>query len=75
MVEKYDVALLLATDNNQQMTVEKHRITFYNVTKKDAQVIQCNATNKWGYIYTNAYMNVQSTCALVSVHLHPSQKI
>jgi len=45
--------------NNPRMIVEKHKITFFNVTKKDAQVIQCNATNKYGYIYTNAYMNIQ----------------
>jgi neuronal cell adhesion protein len=43
------------------MIVEKNKITFFNVTKLDAQVIQCNATNKWGYIFTNAYMNIQST--------------
>ena len=40
--------------------MEKHRIVWYNVTKKDATVIQCNATNDYGYIYTNAYLNVLS---------------
>lgn len=41
--------------------VEKHKITWFNVTKKDATVVQCNATNDHGYIYTNAYLNVLST--------------
>lgn len=35
-------------------------LTFINVTIKDAQVIQCNVTNKHGYNYTNAYINVYS---------------
>ena len=39
---------------------EKQRLTFLNMTKEDAQVIQCNATNKHGYIFANAYLNVLS---------------
>ena len=35
-------------------------LTFVNVTTKDAQVIQCNVTNKHGYNFTNAYVNVYS---------------
>jgi len=35
-------------------------LTFLNVTTKDAQVIQCNISNKHGYNYTNAYINVYS---------------
>lgn len=37
---------------------EKNRLIFNNMTKDDAQVIQCNATNKHGYIFANAYLNV-----------------
>lgn len=37
-------------------------LTFINVTKQDAQVIQCNITNKHGYNFTNAYINVYSEC-------------
>jgi len=33
-------------------------LTFTNMTLKDAQVIQCNVTNKSGYNFTNAYLNV-----------------
>ena len=40
--------------------VERNRITFYNVTKDDAQVLQCNATNNHGYIWENAFLNVLS---------------
>jgi len=35
-------------------------LTFVNVTTKDAQVIQCNISNKHGYNFTNAYINVYS---------------
>ena len=35
-------------------------LTFVNVTVKDAQVIQCNISNKHGYNFTNAYINVYS---------------
>ncbi|PAA80574.1 hypothetical protein BOX15_Mlig006634g9, partial [Macrostomum lignano] len=31
---------------------------FKNLTLKDPLVVQCNCTNKYGYIYTNAYLNV-----------------
>jgi len=36
----------------------KNTLVFHNVTTKDAQVIQCNVTNKNGYNFTNAYLNV-----------------
>lgn len=29
-----------------------------NLTIKDSAVIQCNASNKFGYAFTNAYVNV-----------------
>ena len=45
---------------DSERIVEKHRLIWYNVTKKDATVIQCNATNENGYIYRNAYLNVLS---------------
>ena len=40
-------------------------LTFVNVTTKDAQVVQCNITNKHGYSFTNAYINVYSQYHLV----------
>lgn len=36
----------------------ENSLTFTNMTTKDAQVIQCNVTNKYGYNFTNAYLNV-----------------
>ena len=47
---------------NPRRYVEKNKIIMENVTKDDAMVIQCNATNKHGYIYKNAYLNVLSKC-------------
>ncbi|ELT99433.1 hypothetical protein CAPTEDRAFT_120325, partial [Capitella teleta] len=38
--------------------VTQNSITYRNLTSSDAQVIQCNATNKHGYIFANAYLNV-----------------
>ena len=53
-------------------------LTFINVTTKDAQVIQCNISNKHGYNFTNAYINVysqyctvfsqNSTCLLCTIN-------
>lgn len=45
---------------NPRRTVEQNRIIYHDVLKEDAAVIQCNATNKHGYIFTNAYLNVLS---------------
>jgi len=38
----------------------QYNLTFLNVTMEDAQVIQCNVSNKHDYIFTNAYLNVHS---------------
>jgi len=45
-------------------------LTFVNVTMKDAQVIQCNISNKHGYNFTNAYINVYSQCHPLFTHTH-----
>ena len=37
---------------------ERNRLVFHNVTVEDKMVIQCNASNKHGYIYENAYVNI-----------------
>ncbi|PVD25037.1 hypothetical protein C0Q70_15534 [Pomacea canaliculata] len=36
------------------------RIVFENVNREDSMVIQCNATNKHGYIWGDVYLNVLS---------------
>ena len=38
--------------------VEPNKLRYKNVTKTDAQVVQCNASNVHGYIFANAYLNV-----------------
>jgi len=38
--------------------VTENKIFYKNLTSTDAQVFQCNATNKHGYIFANAYLNV-----------------
>jgi len=35
-----------------------NELTFVNVTTADTQVIQCNVSNKHGYVFANAYLNV-----------------
>ena len=37
------------------------RIVFTDLTKADTMVIQCNATNKHGYLWGEAYVNVICT--------------
>lgn len=46
----------------------ENMLTFTNMTTKDAQVIQCNVTNKYGYNFTNAYLNVLGK---ISYHICP----
>ena len=43
---------------NQRRAVGAGWLKYDNVTKSDAQVIQCNASNAHGYIFANAYLNV-----------------
>ena len=44
--------------HDPRRTVTEHSVTYHNLTKTDAQVLQCNATNKHGYIFANAFLNV-----------------
>ena len=43
---------------NARRKVEPNKLRYKNVTKTDAQVVQCNASNVHGYIFANAYLNV-----------------
>ncbi len=45
---------------NENRIVEKNKLTILNVSTEDAMVVQCNATNKHGYIFKNAYLYVHS---------------
>lgn len=33
-------------------------VSFRNLTLRDSKVLQCNISNKHGYIFTNTYINV-----------------
>jgi len=43
---------------DRRRIVANNYVHYVNVTKTDAQVLQCNASNKHGYIFANAYLNV-----------------
>ena len=43
---------------NERRKIDGNRILFTNLSKSDAQVLQCNASNKHGYIFKNVYLNV-----------------
>ena len=44
---------------NPRRTVNGGTLTYRNLTKTDAQVVQCYATNRHGSIFLNAFLNVQ----------------
>ena len=48
----------LPPNPRMRMNDERTVLTFSNVSSKDIQVIQCNASNVHGYILANAYLNV-----------------
>jgi len=43
---------------DRRRIVANNYVRYENVTKTDAQVLQCNASNKHGYVFSNAYLNV-----------------
>jgi len=43
---------------DRRRVVANNYVHYMNVTKTDAQVLQCNASNKHGYIFANAFLNV-----------------
>jgi len=59
--------------------VDNNYVHYTNVTKTDAQVLQCNASNKHGYVFANAYLNVLGQYFFRSVnfsmHLYARQHI
>ena len=60
-----DFCTFTEVEADPRRIVEKYRIIWNNVTKNDATVIQCNATNDHGYIFKNAYLNVLSELTLL----------
>ena len=45
---------------NPRVQYNPTSIQIFNVTMDDTQVVQCNITNKHGYDFVNAYVNVIS---------------
>ncbi len=52
---------------NPRRTVNGGTLRYTNLTKTDAQVLQCNASNKHGYSYQNAYLNVLGELTSIAV--------
>lgn len=42
------------------MKPDNHNITILNLRLGDAMVLQCNASNTYGYVYADFYLNVLS---------------
>ncbi|KAI0242498.1 Contactin-3 [Lamellibrachia satsuma] len=55
---------LLRTDRRVQ---EKNKLTFLNVSKDDAMVIQCGASNKHSHINASAYLSVLTEPPLIQI--------
>lgn len=53
---------------DRRRIVANNYVRYENVTKTDAQVLQCNASNKHGYVFANAYLNVLGQYLLQSSH-------
>ena len=53
----YLLVVLQETAALEKIIVEENRLTVRNVSENDIAVIQCNATNKHGYIFQNAYLS------------------
>ncbi|OAF71981.1 Neuronal cell adhesion molecule [Intoshia linei] len=54
--------------NNEKRIIKEDVITFKNINKLDVGVIQCNATNKHGYVFANAYLNVLEEAPSILEH-------
>ena len=50
--------MLAESDDNSRRAVVNGVVYYKNLTKADSQVLQCNASNKHGYIFKNVYLNV-----------------
>ncbi|XP_067684754.1 neuroglian-like [Haliotis asinina] len=64
------VPLSKANVNSRFKKVSADEVMIVNVTKEDAMVIQCNATNKLGYIWGDVYLNV-----LCKYQLNPQETV
>ena len=46
--------------SNRFLKPNDHNITIIQLEKSDAMVLQCNASNVYGYVYADFYLNVLS---------------
>jgi len=51
-------AVLADMPPDRRRIVDNNYVRYENVTKTDAQVLQCNASNKHGFVFANAYLNI-----------------
>ena len=62
ILQKALIFCICVSDSNMNLNpdvmVTEHELIFHNVNTMDSKVIQCNVTNKHGYIFSNAYLNV-----------------
>ncbi|XP_046562209.1 neuroglian-like isoform X1 [Haliotis rubra] len=61
------VAFGQANPNSRIKKISNDEVMVVNVTKEDAMVIQCNVTNKHGYIWGDVYLNVLSEAPTIMV--------
>ena len=57
-----ELVVLADLTPDRRRIVANNYVRYENVTKTDAQVLQCNASNKHGYVFANAYLNVLGQC-------------
>ena len=44
--------------DDPRITIEDNTMTIVNLTVEDSMTVQCNSTNKHGYVYTDAFLQV-----------------
>lgn len=51
-------------DNSSSLLIGADSLRLLNVTRSQIFVLQCNVSNKHGYLYANAYLNVLGNSVL-----------
>jgi len=49
--------------SDSRISVDANHLTISNIKRADIQMLQCNASNVHGYLFANAYLNVQGNTA------------
>ncbi|ESO96246.1 hypothetical protein LOTGIDRAFT_174928 [Lottia gigantea] len=61
--------------NITRRTYRKGQLTFTDLQKMDSQVIQCNVSNKHGFLWADVYLNVLAIPAAVKAGPEPLLKV